>query len=62
MRRLSLIRVFYCKFDIFRDGIIFAELRFVKVKSSRNGENTLSFTDEGKLCHSREFLRRNNVF
>ena len=31
-------------------------LSFVKIKSSRNGEVTLSFTDEGKSCHSREFF------
>ena len=35
---------------------------FVKIKSSRNGEITLSFTDEGKLCQSRECLRRKYVF
>ena len=29
---------------------------FVKIKSSRNGEITLPFTDNGKLCPSREFL------
>ena len=29
---------------------------FVKIKSLRNGEITLSFTDAGKLCPSREFL------
>ena len=30
--------------------------RFVKIKSSRTGEITLSVTDEGKSCNSREFL------
>ena len=35
---------------------------FVKIKSSRIGEITLSFTDEGKSCHSREFLRRKYDF
>ena len=35
---------------------------FVKIKSSRNGEITLSFTDEGKSCHRREFSRRKYVF
>ena len=35
---------------------------FVKIKSSRNGEITLSFTDEGKSCHSREFLLHKYVF
>ena len=29
---------------------------FVKMKSSRNREITLSITDIGKSCHSREFL------
>ena len=35
---------------------------FVKMKSSRNGEITLPFTDEGKICHSREFLRLKYAF
>ena len=35
---------------------------FVKIKSSRNGLITLSLTDEGKSCHSREYLRRKYVF
>ena len=35
---------------------------FVKIKSSRNGTITLSFTDEGKSCHSCEFLCRKYVF
>ena len=34
---------------------------FVKIKSSRTGEITLSFTSEGKPCHSRNFLRRKYV-
>ena len=29
---------------------------FVKIKSSRNGENILSFSDIGKSCHSRDFI------
>ena len=29
---------------------------FMNLKSSRNGEITLSFTDAGKSCPSREFL------
>ena len=29
---------------------------FTKIKSSRNGEITLSFTDEGKSCPSRNIL------
>ena len=35
---------------------------FVKIKSSRNGEITLSFTGVVKSCHSREFLRGKYVF
>ena len=35
---------------------------FVKIKSWRNGEITLSFTYEGMLCHIGEFLRRKYVF
>ena len=31
---------------------------FVKIKSSRNGEITLWFTDAGKLCPSQESLTR----
>ena len=31
----------------------------VTIKPSRNGENTLSFTDEGKSCHSRDFNSAN---
>ena len=34
---------------------------FVK-KSSRNGRFILSFTDEGKSCHSREFYVANMSF
>ena len=40
-----------CKFGNFREGFIFA-----KIKSSRNGEIALSFTDIGKTCPSRKFL------
>ena len=29
---------------------------FVKIKSSRNGENILPFTNIGKSCPSRDFL------
>ena len=53
---LSAVTIIYCKFGNFREGFIFES--FVKIKSSRNGEVTLSFTVEGKSCHSREFLRR----
>ena len=54
----------YCKFGNIREDFIFAKLMrsFVKIRSSRNGEITLSFTDEGKSCHSRDFLRRKYVF
>ena len=40
----------YCKFGNFREGFIFAKLRYVQIKSSRNGEITLSFTDISKPC------------
>ena len=29
---------------------------FAKIKASRNGESSLSFTDEGKSCQTRKFL------
>ena len=56
-----------CKFGNFREGFIIAKLRiilrrFVKTKSSRNGEITLSITDIGKSCPSREFKLRKFVF
>ena len=35
---------------------------FVKIKSSRNGELTLLFTDICKSCLRRDFLRRNMYF
>ena len=35
---------------------------FVKIKSSRNGEITPSFTDEGESSQSCEFLHRKYVF
>ena len=35
---------------------------FVKIKSSRNGEITLSFTDIGKSCPSRDFYVANMSF
>ena len=55
-----------CKFWNFREGFIFVKLciftklRICEVsrkKSSRNGEITLSFTDEGKSCPSRYILK-----
>ena len=50
-------QVTYCKFGNFREGFIFAKLRsFVKIKSSQNGEITLSFTFIGKSCPSSKFL------
>ena len=40
----------------FSRGLYFAKLRiFAKIKSSRNAEISLSFTDVGKSCHSRDF-------
>ena len=49
----------YCKFG-FLARVLFREnsqmRSFVIIKSSRNGEITLSFTDVGKLCPSRGFL------
>ena len=44
---------YYCKFGNFREGFIFAN--FVKIKPSRNGENTLPFIGVGKSGHSCEF-------
>ena len=35
---------------------------FVNIKFSRNGEITLSFTYEGKSCHSHEFYVANISF
>ena len=35
---------------------------FVKLRSSRNGKITLSYTDEGKSCHSRDFYVSNMSF
>ena len=35
---------------------------FVKTKSSRNGEITLTFTDKCKPCHSRDFYVANMSF
>ena len=47
----------YYKFGNFCEGFIFAKLRsFLKTKSSRNGDITLSFIDIGKSCPSRNFL------
>ena len=50
--------------DVTVNTEIFARVMrsFVKITSSRIGESTLSFTDEGNSCHSREFLRRKYVF
>ena len=51
----------YCKFGNFGESFIFREtLRmqsFEKIKPSRNGENTLSFTGVVQSCQCREFLR-----
>ena len=45
----------YCKFGNFHEGFNIAK-RFVNRKPSRNGEITLSATDEGIKCLSRDFL------
>ena len=47
----------YCKLGNFREGFI-----FVKIKSSRNCEIILSFTDIGKSCPSGEFKCRKYMF
>ena len=57
LMNVGILTFSYCKFRNFRGGFI-----FVKIKSLRNGEITLSFTDEGKSCHSRAFLHRRYVF
>ena len=36
--------------------------RWGQIKSSQNGEITLSFTDEGKSCHRRKFYVANMSF
>ena len=50
--------IWYCKFGSFREGFIFAKhmRSFAKIKSSLNGEISLSFTDMGKSDLSRKFL------
>ena len=55
----------YCKFRNFREGFYFRETShmrsFVKIGPSRNGEITMSFTDVGKSCPSREFYNVINM-
>ena len=58
-----------CKFRNFREDFIFAKLlicdlqKFGKIKSSRNGETILPFTNVGKFVLSREFDDRySNLF
>ena len=46
----------YCKFGKLREGLFSHVRSFVKMKSSRNREITLSITDIGKPCPSREIL------
>ena len=57
---VSILYFIYCKFGNFREVYIFTKLRICevswKIKSSRNVEITLSFTDIGKSCSSGEFL------
>ena len=71
---LRLIRTFnasihkvgtYCIFRNFREAFIFPKLRilkrsFTKIKPS-DGEITPSFTDLGKSCPSRKFLKVANM-
>ena len=47
--------VYYCKFRYFA-RVLFSRNFAYKIKSSRNGEITQSFTVIGKSCLSREFL------
>ena len=53
-------KMMYCRFGNFREGFNFAKLRNCensrKIKSSRNGEIILPFTDIGESCPSRDFL------
>ena len=63
MKKLSWITRFtvntvptYCKSGNFREGFIFAKRSFVKLKPSRRGKITLSFTDIGISCPSRDFI------
>ena len=54
----------YCKFENVCEDFIFVKLRicnmrsFMKIKTSQNGQVTLSFTYVGKSCPSHEFLTR----
>ena len=44
---------------LFREGLFswnFAFAKFREIKSSRNGEIILSFTNEGKSCHIRKYV------
>ena len=43
-------------------GKIYKMRSFVKIKPSRIGNITMSFTDIGKSCHVCDFLRRKCVF
>ena len=49
----------HCKFGIFREGF-FRETWHIENKIHAKWRN--HFTDEGKLCHSRQFLRRKYAF
>ena len=65
--KLSCLTQKTCPLYTLRSSIVNSEIfasvfGFVKMKSSRNGEIILSFTDEGRSCHSREFLRRKFVY
>ena len=55
----------YCKFGNFREGLFreTSHMRsFVKIKPSRIGEITLSFTDIDKSRHCHEFSTSQNFF
>ena len=52
------VLLFYCKTEIFTRVLVsrnIADAKFREIKSSRNVEINLSFTDVGKSCHSRDF-------
>ena len=59
---LSVLKVNICSVVQTTPGHEVTMRCFVKIKSSRNGGITLSFTDEDKSFNSRELLRRKYVF
>ena len=62
---LDIYMYMYCKFGNFRESY-FREIShmrsFVKIKPSRIGDITLSFTDIGKSCPVRDFYIANVSF